>query len=862
MKKSLFLLLAGAPLAFGQATVVERLDGTNDEDLPLIGIIPTEDYQKATAEVDRLQRELDAIQKREVKGEKMAVLLTEQKQQVQTLRKQLKEAKQVGADKERTKNSGFVQREKALVERVNLMARERAQATKRLQQRIESLQADVDKTETGWEQKLQKAEEERDLAVEKNAEYLRKWEKARDAWKNSVAKWDQDVERAVRNAQIAEAQKAVANTARLAADWQAERELLVAEVEESELTRAKENEAWKESVDDWRQRAAAAVRASNVKNAQAAVANTAELAKAWQAERNQLEAQVKKMSGALANLEGQLGVRGFEEKQAEVLRLGLVTKSRALEDLGTDASRLARAWKNEREESRRELDAMRDLYKSTAKDVKTRDQRLNQLDAALAEKNQALDELATEAGKLAESWSGQRGGLQKKIADLEQKLAMVQNKLKEAVKKERNAQARVKKTNEEKMGLLSQVKKDQQNDLQVSTKLATQLKLAGDMQEELAMAKLQEGKLKTNFAKLREEVGGLKRSAAEYQSQKEADAQALAALRAELEQELKNHSATKRELASANEVVKKTRAEADTLKKKAQQLEGQLTSARQELAAARKDAEANQKLKTEAAAKAKQVANLEDQLGRLAVAQQELEGTLISTLGDFEKLQKSYINLKAKSADGGDAAKQAIAAKASAEEQLLKLQQKLKAEEINVRKARERVQQVEEKKKAAEADAKAKEEAGKAALGKREAELEEARSEMQKMQLGQKDLIAEREALRTRFVHIEPVRYQLASANVVAQQQRVLAEVRQVLEVYPNAHFSIKGHTCNIGSEDANLKLSEDRAVVLKDFLIKNGVEESRFTLVEGCGDTQPEATNDTDEGRRQNRRVEIEYVE
>ena len=169
---------------------------------------------------------------------------------------------------------------------------------------------------------------------------------------------------------------------------------------------------------------------------------------------------------------------------------------------------------------------------------------------------------------------------------------------------------------------------------------------------------------------------------------------------------------------------------------------------------------------------------------------------------------------------------------------------------------------MEKKQKAVEKNAKEVEEAGKVALGKREAELQKARSEMSELQLGQTKLLEEKEALRKRFVHIEPVRYQLASANVVAQQQRVLAEARQVLEVYPDAKFTIKGHTCNIGREDANLKLSEDRALLLKDFLVKNGIEDTRFTLVEGCGDTEPEASNDTDEGRRQNRRVEIEVVQ
>ena len=136
-----------------------------------------------------------------------------------------------------------------------------------------------------------------------------------------------------------------------------------------------------------------------------------------------------------------------------------------------------------------------------------------------------------------------------------------------------------------------------------------------------------------------------------------------------------------------------------------------------------------------------------------------------------------------------------------------------------------------------------------------------ARKELAELKNGRQQLAQEAEELRQRFVSIQPVRYQLASANVVAQQQRVLAEVNQVLEVFPKAKFSIKGHTCNIGSGEANLKLSESRAQVLKDFLVSNGVEENRFVLIEGCGDSQPQASNDTDEGRRQNRRVEIAVV-
>lgn len=853
--KRIFPLLVSAHLALGQATVVTCFDEEYDLALPPIGIIPIEDFQKATAEVERLQRELDAVQKKQSNIKNVGAVVAEQKKMVQALRHQLKAAEH--GDKQQDKKADFAQREKALVEKVNAMEHERAQATERFQKRVAGLQTGFGRKQGEWERKLMSLEEERDAAIRKHEETELKWVQAEGEWKKSVAKWQKEVEQAVRKAQLAEAQKSVANTARLAADWHAERKELEAQVAELERMRTNESKAWEKSVADWQKKAESAIRTAQVKEAQEAVANTAHLAAAWQTERNALEAQVTEMSAKLVQLEGQLGVQGFEDKQAEVLRLGLMQKSQALESLGADAAKLAVEWKNEREESRRELDAMRDLYKSTAKDVKTRDQRVRQLDSALMEKSQTLELLAMEAAKLSESWKGQRGGLQKKVANLEKQLAACQGKLKDAVKKEKAAQSQAKKLVQEKKGLGGKAK----NESQLSAKLAEQLAVAADLQGQLVLAKQREGKLKADFSQLRNEVAELKNTVGDYKSQKEADAEALAALKAELKQVKGDYAASERNLASASAALKKTQGEAKQLKLKSAELAGQLDKARKELEVTRKQAAANQKVKAAADEKAAQVKNLESQLGRLAVAQQELEGTLIATLGDFEKLQKSYIELKAKSADGGEVAKKAMAAREVAEEKLQKLQEKLQGEEAKLQEARKRVQQVEAKKKAAEADAKGEAEAGKAALGKCEAELQKARREMGELQLGQDMLVKEAEALRKRFVNIEPVRYQLASANVVAQQQRVLAEVKQVLEVYPKAKFSINGHTCNIGSEEANLKLSENRAILLRDFLIENGVEEERFTLVEGCGDTEPEASNETDEGRRQNRRVEIEVV-
>jgi len=67
----------------------------------------------------------------------------------------------------------------------------------------------------------------------------------------------------------------------------------------------------------------------------------------------------------------------------------------------------------------------------------------------------------------------------------------------------------------------------------------------------------------------------------------------------------------------------------------------------------------------------------------------------------------------------------------------------------------------------------------------------------------------------------------------------------------------IHGHTCWIGTEEYNQKLSEGRAAAVINYLVQNGVDRSRLTM-RGFGETRPAATNETRKGRESNRRVEI----
>jgi outer membrane protein OmpA-like peptidoglycan-associated protein len=79
----------------------------------------------------------------------------------------------------------------------------------------------------------------------------------------------------------------------------------------------------------------------------------------------------------------------------------------------------------------------------------------------------------------------------------------------------------------------------------------------------------------------------------------------------------------------------------------------------------------------------------------------------------------------------------------------------------------------------------------------------------------------------------------------------------KTLNKYPDTNILIEGDTDNTGSEEYNLKLSERRAQSVANYLMSLGVPASRMSTV-GLGESNPIASNDTEYGRQQNRRVEV----
>ena len=103
-----------------------------------------------------------------------------------------------------------------------------------------------------------------------------------------------------------------------------------------------------------------------------------------------------------------------------------------------------------------------------------------------------------------------------------------------------------------------------------------------------------------------------------------------------------------------------------------------------------------------------------------------------------------------------------------------------------------------------------------------------------------------------RGVHFDFNKY-----NIRPGDAAILDEVATTLKSTPNVTVNVNGYCDAIGSEEYNLKLSDRRADAVVDYLVKAGIPSSQL-IPHGYGKTNFVATNDTPEGRAQNRRVEL----
>ncbi len=101
------------------------------------------------------------------------------------------------------------------------------------------------------------------------------------------------------------------------------------------------------------------------------------------------------------------------------------------------------------------------------------------------------------------------------------------------------------------------------------------------------------------------------------------------------------------------------------------------------------------------------------------------------------------------------------------------------------------------------------------------------------------------------------VLFEVSKPIMLSSSYAELDNLAAMLKRFPNKKVLVLGHTDNVGNADANTKLSEQRAQVVVDYLIKKGVSESRLTS-QGFGGSRPISDENTKEGHARNRRVEF----
>jgi len=111
------------------------------------------------------------------------------------------------------------------------------------------------------------------------------------------------------------------------------------------------------------------------------------------------------------------------------------------------------------------------------------------------------------------------------------------------------------------------------------------------------------------------------------------------------------------------------------------------------------------------------------------------------------------------------------------------------------------------------------------------------------------------ESARGLIVNMSDVLFAFNKYDLKPDAQVKLAKISGILLTYPNLKVQVEGYTDNIGSDEYNLKLSQERATAVQAFLIEQGVQPGNISA-QGYGKADPVADNATNSGRAENRRV------
>jgi outer membrane protein OmpA-like peptidoglycan-associated protein len=110
----------------------------------------------------------------------------------------------------------------------------------------------------------------------------------------------------------------------------------------------------------------------------------------------------------------------------------------------------------------------------------------------------------------------------------------------------------------------------------------------------------------------------------------------------------------------------------------------------------------------------------------------------------------------------------------------------------------------------------------------------------------------------TGHVAVYGINFDTGKSTIKPESAQAIGEIAKLLTADPSLKVFVVGHTDNVGGVDSNIKLSQDRAEAVLQALVRDhGIAAARLRA-SGCGPFAPVASNDTEEGRAKNRRVEL----